>query len=408
MNPESKFKLIKERDSSDNETKQCETNPCPSVLLPTPNELVALLSKSVIGHEQAKRAIATSVYQHLMQCARSDIQGGRVETDQHVMLTGPSGSGKSLLMRTLSEIIGIPLFSIPCTNISPNGYKGRDFTQHLEFIAERIVVDGVTHPAIVVWDEVDKLALYQHGSNGSVGAAAADAAEGASIYRKMTQMSFLTYFDGTKCGDDDKMDSSRILNIACGAFVGLDQLRRPKSVPVMGFHSNTISAAEIPMEPLNPEHLIKYGLIPEFVGRFSRLATLDPLDPRVMRKILTEAEGNVLARRKDFFALHGVRLEITDDALDALVSKALALGTGARALRLIIDEMLRGVEHQLPDMAGLGVNALIFDRDAVLGVSAPIEHKGKPSNPSQMIEIRQHAAYAKQTGKKTGISQSMT
>lgn len=394
MNPESKSNLTEKQDSTTSETKPCETVTSPSVLLPTPNELVALLSKSVIGHEQAKRTIATSVYQHLMQCARSDIQGGRVETDQHVMLTGPSGSGKSLLMRTLSEILGIPLFYIPCTNISANGYKGKDFTQHLESIAERIVNDGFTHPAIVVWDEVDKLAISSSGS------ADTEAAESAAIYRKMVQMAFLTYLDGTKCGDDDKMDSSRILSIACGAFVGLDKLRRPKSVPVMGFHTDSSSTSQVPMEPLNPEHLIKYGFIPEFIGRFSRLATLDPLDPRVMRKILTEADGNVLARRKDFFALHGVRLEITDDAIDALVSKAVAQSTGARALRLVIGQMLRGVEHQLPEMAGLGVNALIYDRDAVLGVSAPIKHKGKPSTPSQLIEIRQHAAYAKQAGDK--------
>jgi len=335
MNPKSKSNsnLSEQPTSSANETKLCETISSPSVLLPTPNELVALLSKRVIGHEHAKRTIANSVYQHLMQCARSDIHGGRVETEQHVMLVGPSGSGKSLLLRTLGEILRIPLYHIPCTNITPNGYKGKDFTQHLVSISERIVENQFTHPAILVWDEVDKLALYQHGSS---------AAETAAVYRRMIQMDFLTYLDGTKCGDDDTMDSSRILSIACGAFVGLDMLRRPKSVPVMGFHSDSMSAAEQSMEPLNPEHLIHYGLIPEFVGRFSRLATLDPLDTRVMRKILTEADGNVLARRKDFFALHGVRLEITDDALDALVAKAMALGTGARALRLVVDLMLRG------------------------------------------------------------------
>jgi ATP-dependent protease Clp ATPase subunit len=116
----------------------------------------------------------------------------------------------------------------------------------------------------------------------------------------------------------------------------------------------------------------------------------------------------VLARRKDFFALHGVRLEITDDAIDTLVSKAVAQGTGARALRLVIDQMLRGVEHHLPEMAALGVNALIYDQGAVLGVSAPIKHMGTLSNSSQLIEVRQHAAYAKHIGGKTRISQLMT
>jgi len=351
-------------------------------LLPTPNELVALLSKRVIGHEQAKRSIAVAVYQHLLNSAKCDTYGGRVETENHVLLLGSSGSGKSLLLRTLGDVLKLPLFFIPCTNIANNGYKGKDFSQHLETISSAIVDEKFTHPAIVVWDEVDKLSIY--GDNDSA----------AAVYRRMIQMDFLTFLDGTKCGNENEMDSSRILSIACGAFVGMDAIRNPQTKPVIGFGASAVAGQEA-LQPLSPEHLIRYGLLPEFVGRFSRLTTLDPLDRSVMRRILTEADGNVLSRRKEFFGVHGVRLEITDDAIDAVVSKAMDHGTGARALRLVVDQILRGVEHRLPDMALEGVSALVIDRDAVLGLTPPIEHKGKQTQSNLLLELRRLATYSK-------------
>lgn len=354
-------------------------------MIPTPDELVSQLSKRVIGQDQAKQCIAVAVYHHFMNCAMSDLFGGGVEAENNVLLTGPTGCGKSLLLRALGEILpSTPIFIIPCTNITPDGYKGKNFVQHLDSIAEIIVAAGKTRPAIVVWDECDKLSLQ--GANESVAV--------ANVYRRMTQMDFLTYLDGSKCGSDNELDSSRILNIAMGAFSGIDLIRDPARMPVVGFHHSLADHDQSP-QPVTAEHLITYGLIPEFVGRFSRIASLDPLDHAALRRILTEAQDNVMARRKAFFALHGIRLEITDDALEELVSKALPQGTGARALRVVVDWMLRGVEHRLPDMAAQGIHSLIYDRDAACGVSAPIEQKATPADSSQLLEIRRHAAYAK-------------
>ncbi len=360
----------------------------PPALLPTPRELVVLLNKRVIGHEQAKRTIAVAVYQHLINCAKSDTIGGRVEAENHVLLVGPTGSGKSLLFRTLGEVLKIPMFYVPCTNIAPNGYKGKDLAQHLASIADDIVHGSFTRPAIVIWDEVDKLSLYNN--NDSV----------AAIYKHMTQMDFLTYLDGTNCGDNNQMDSSRILNISCGAFPDLNQIRKPKPKPIMGFHVGDLSSNEI-LQPLCPEHLIRYGLIAEFVGRFARLAELDPLDRKVLRRILTDAEGNVLARRKEFYAVHGIRLEVTDDAIDEIVTKSLAHGTGARSLRLVVDQVFRPIEHKLPDMAEEGVTALVIDKNAVLGISEPIEHKNDlPNTNRTLLELREIALYTKKTTKR--------
>lgn len=356
----------------------------PNIMIPTPGEMISLLSQRVIGQDEAKRVVAVAAYQHFLNCAKADLLGGRVEAENHVMLIGNTGSGKSMLLKNLQRILQCPGFFVSCTNITPDGYKGKNFVQHLDSIASELVDEGVTKPAIVVWDECDKLAIQ--GNNQAV--------ESANIYRRITQTEFLTYLDGIKCGSDGDLDSSRILNIAIGAFVGLDAIRNPTARPSMGFHQAlTADEKKATRQPITPEQLISYGLIPEFVGRFSRIASLDALDGTALRRILMEAEGNVLARRKEFFALHGITLEITDDAIDELIRMAMSLGTGGRALRVVVDRMLRSVEHRLPDMAHDGIHTLIFNRATIRGSAHPIELRGEPIQPTQLLELRRHAAY---------------
>jgi len=178
-------------------------------LLPTPSELIELLSKRVIGQTDAKRVLAVAVYQHFLACAKSDLHGGRVESENHVMFIGPTGSGKSLLLKTLGEILKLPTFYIPCTAITPDGYKGKNFAQHIEGVSDVLVDNGQTTPGIVVWDDLDKLSLSSFGNNESV--------EHASVFRRMTQTEFLTYLDGAKWGSSG-MDASRILNIGIGKW----------------------------------------------------------------------------------------------------------------------------------------------------------------------------------------------
>lgn len=363
-------------------------------MLPTPRELIELLSRRVIGQTEAKRALSVAVYQHFLACAQSDLHGGRVESENHVMLIGPTGSGKSLLLRTLGEILKLPAFYIPCTAITPDGYKGKNFAQHIEGVSDILVEENKTTPGLVIWDELDKLSLSSFGDNASV--------EYASVFRRMIQTEFLTYLDGSKWGSSE-MDASRILNIGIGAFIGLDKIRNTSAKPVVGFHSTHLCQDPV-LEPIQPEHLISYGLIPEFVGRFSRIACLEPLDHASMRRILLEAEDNVLSRRMDFFALHGINLQFSDEAIDELVSRALAHGTGARALRHVVDQVLRQVEHRLPDMANSGVDTLIIERDAVLGRSPLIERMGVRKDLSKLLEFRRHAAGAKKEEIKEGDS----
>jgi ATP-dependent Clp protease ATP-binding subunit ClpX len=356
-----------------------KTKECPPVdipLLPTPNELVALLSRRVVGHDQAKRDIAVAAYNFLMGCARADMYGEDLQPE-NLLAVGPTGCGKSLIFKTLGDALRVPVHYISCPNIAPCGYKGQDLSQHLDTISRSVVFEDITHPTIVVWDEADKLA-----DDGSL----------QGSYRRTVQQDFLTYLGGAMCGSDLDLDSSRVLNIFAGAFVGLDDIRDADRKPVIGFRSPIADGLK-KLPPLCPEDLIAFGMIPEFIGRFSRLTSLDPLDSRTMRRILTEAEGNVLARRKAFFATHGIRLELTDDAIDTVVALAIAHPTGARSLRLILDQTLRGVEHCLPDLAEMGVTSLVYDREAVMGNAPPTERTcGAKPSLEPLVELRQKAA----------------
>lgn len=354
-------------------------------LLPTPSELVELLSRRVIGQLEAKRVLAVAVYQHFLACAKSDLHGGRVESENHVLLVGPTGSGKSLLLKTLGETLRLPTIYIPCTAITPDGYKGKNFAQHLEDVSDILAEGGKTAPGIVVWDEVDKLSLVNQGDS--------ETSDNSGVYRRMIQTEFLTYLDGTKRAGCE-MNPSRILNIGIGAFVGLDKIRSMAGKPAIGFHGTPHDHAPA-LAAIKPEHLIRYGLIPEFVGRFSRIAYLEQLDHASLRRILMEAEGNVLERRTDFYAIHGIKLEFSDEAIDELVSRALQHGTGARALRHEVDRVLRQVEHRMPDMARIGVDSLVIERAAVIGDSPIIERMGGCNDLSNLLQIRRHAVGGK-------------
>ena len=367
--------------SSDNE----EIDASEIRLLPTPSEIVGMLSKRVIGHEKAKRDLATAAYNHFLNCAKHEVEGTPLSVaDQNTLIAGPSGCGKSLLLKTLGQVLRVPVIHIPCTNVSPNGYKGMDLTQWISRISRRLVDvdDARTQPAIVVLDEVDKLR-----DDGSL----------QGSYRRTTQQDFLTYLDGALCGDDSEMDAAQILNIACGAFVGLDEIRQASvKRPVIGFRPHV----EEPnsgnhtqgLPQLCPDDLIRFGFIPEFVGRFANITALDSLDGGTMRRILCEAEDNILARKKNLFDLHGIGLELTDDAISEVVAMALKNATGARSLRLILDKLFKEMEYRLPELAQLGVTSLVYDRETVRGTASPTQRIGSEFRPlADLLRARQKA-----------------
>jgi ATP-dependent Clp protease ATP-binding subunit ClpX len=362
--------------------KQPESTPLQMPpLLPSPEQIVAHLNRYVIGHEAAKRMLATACYDHLMQCAATDLTGGKVWADNHCVIAGPSGCGKSALVEVLGDFLRIPVFQIDCTNLSPNGYKGRNLNQVLDDFEKCLVHGDRTTPALVVWEEVDKLQ---------------SCGDDAGRYRQMVQADALRFLDGAMCGEGGTLNASRILSIGCGAFSGLDRIRNPDTVARIGFptaadgHGN--SAVQHTAATLQPDHLVQFGLMLEFVGRFSRFAVLDAIDRSGMRRIITDSESCVLRRKMAQFALHGVRLLFDDSAIDAVADKAMAHPTGARGLRMILGRVLAEWEFQLPGLADSGVTGIYFDERAVRGDGPPsVSRVQSQQSCDLLIEARRKA-----------------
>jgi ATP-dependent Clp protease ATP-binding subunit ClpX len=351
-------------------------------LLPTPGELIAMLDKKVVGQLEAKRTLAVAAYNHFLFCALGELSNWPVEPTS-VLLIGPTGTGKSHLLKTLRECLKIPMIYLSCTGLTQNGYKGINVNEVLERLENELLENNRTQPAIVVWDEVDKLREIPFTHPGlSCG----------------VQQDLLTYLDGTRCGKSGQLDSSRFLNVASGAFVGLDKLRKRRdSAPRIGFvQQSAQSELDESMEPLSTQHLIDYGLIPEFVGRFTSITELVPLDAVTLRRILTEAEGNPLAVKKRMFGIHGVELRVTDCAIDEMIARAAQMGTGARSLKRVIHATLGRYDRRLPEMAAKGVTSLTVTAETIRGERPAIRTTTHdPKELAQLLFLRKHAgAYA--------------
>jgi ATP-dependent Clp protease ATP-binding subunit ClpX len=349
-----------------------------ATLLPTPSELIAMLDRKVIGQIEAKRTLAVAVYNHFLFCALGELSNWPVEPTS-VLLLGPTGCGKSALLKAIRDSTNIPLVYLNCTGLTQNGYKGINVNEVLERLENELLEDNRTQPAIVVWDEVDKLRELPFTHPGlSCG----------------VQQDLLTYLDGTRCGKSGQLDSSRFLNVGCGAFVGLDKLRkRRNSVPQIGFvQQSDHTDPEESMEPISTQHLIDYGLIPEFVGRFSTVTELVPLDAVTLRRILTEAEGNPLAMKKRMFEIHGVELKVTDCAIDEMIAQAAKMGTGARSLKRVIHATLGRYDRRLPEMATKGVSSVTITAETVRGEKPAIRTTTHdPKELAQLLMLRKHA-----------------
>lgn len=345
-------------------------------LLPTPNEIIAMLDQRVVGQIEAKRTLAVAAYNHFLFCALAEVSNWPVEPTS-VLLIGPTGSGKSHLLKTLRDCLKVPMIYASCTDLTQNGYKGVNINEILDRLENELVEDDRTQPAIVVWDEVDKLreipSMHPVSTRG-------------------VQQDLLTYLDGTRCGRAGRLDSTRLLNVACGAFVGLEILRkRHDSLPRIGFVEQPVHLEET-IETLTTQHLIDFGLIPEFIGRFGAITELTRLDAVTLRKILTEAEGNPLALKKRIFEIHGIELHVTDCALDELIARAARMETGARSLKRVIHSTLGRYDRRLPEMAARGVTSLTITAATIRGEKPAIQTTAiVPKDLSLLLELRKRA-----------------